>query len=258
MTKAKQATFTTSSQKIQDTNSTELNLVNTTSIFVSEKTTTKTSSVTTTKTTTSSTKSEIKEENLITDYIKQSTTAQTTITQTETSTTTTRKTTVTKTSSPKANECQNTSIYEPRVLTHSTSLYFRYPIAQTVGCYGSKLELRCPIGQHIRIHSAYYGNQLSPNYCNPTMDSVCFRSLSSDFVISTCENKTRCELLVTERLLGVPCPAEVASNQLLVQYQCLDEFVFEEINDTCHDVDNTRLESICPSIEHTNVIRLIC
>lgn len=146
--------------------------------------------------------------------------------------------------------CQKTSVYEPTELTVTSSRYFGYPISQAVGCYGSKIELRCPSGQLIRVHAAYYGNQLSPNYCNPAMDSVCFRAASAEQVMLTCENRTRCELVVTERVLGAPCPADIASNQLLVQYQCLDAHVLEQIVEQC--VSNVEVDPICPSLRQFN------
>lgn len=153
--------------------------------------------------------------------------------------------------------CRQANVYEPSELTDSTSTLFGYPIVQTVSCYGSKLELRCPPSQLIRIHSAYYGSQLSPpNYCKPEMDSVCYRSMSSDFVILTCENRTECELLVNDRVLGSPCPADSGSSQLFVQYQCLDHNIYEEVASQCTESQMLKFEPICPSLEKLNSIEV--
>ena len=121
---------------------------------------------------------------------------------------------------------QNTSIYVPKPLSLVNSYYFGYPILQTISCYGSKLELRCPKNQHLHVYAAYYGNQMNTNYCNNDLDVICFRSASYEYLIDTCQNQTFCNLLVTERVFGNPC-LDLVSNQIMVQYQCLDSEAYK-------------------------------
>ena len=154
-------------------------------------------------------------------------------------------------------ECQRTSIYIPielNSLRASSTHYFGYPLIQTTSCYGSKLELRCALGQQfIHIYAAYYGSQQAmPNHCTGyEVDVVCYRTASCDYVIASCQNRSSCDLVVNERVLGNPCP-DLVGNQLVVQYECLDPHVFGQISATCGNNVNTRqLEPNCPSINST-------
>jgi hypothetical protein len=144
-------------------------------------------------------------------------------------------------------------VYIPMELTES--IYSTYPsLAQATSCYGSKLELRCPGGQFIHVYAAYYGNQPSttPNYCNPAIDVVCYRAMSCDYVIESCENRSACELVVNERVLGNPCP-DIGSNQFVVQYECLEREVIGGIVETCDTLSKAQLEPNCPIISNSSL-----
>lgn len=140
--------------------------------------------------------------------------------------------------------CPNTSIYVPKPLSMNNSYYWGYPILQTISCYGSKLELRCPKSQHLHVFAAYYGNQVTTNYCNNDLDIICFRSASFDYLIDLCENQTFCNLLVTERVFGNPC-LDLVSNQIMVQYQCLDADIFNQLEECPMRAD---IPSNCPPL----------
>lgn len=135
----------------------------------------------------------------------------------------------------------------PRKMT--SSYFYGYPIFETASCYGSKIELRCARNQFIHIYSAYYGNQANTNYCNNELDIICFRSTSFNYIIENCENRTFCSILVTERVFGNPC-LDLVSNQIMIQYQCIDTGSFNLVDESCSD--RKKIPSNCPSLQHSN------
>lgn len=128
-----------------------------------------------------------------------------------------------------------------------SSYLYGYPIEQTISCYGSKLELRCPTGETLHILSAYYGIQpnLNLNYCSQTtsIQTSCFFEETYDFIYSECENKKNCSMTVNMNYFGDPC-INSSDKQLFIQFLCLDASSFNLVS-SCVINNQT---SICPSI----------
>ncbi|CAF0930003.1 unnamed protein product [Brachionus calyciflorus] len=151
-------------------------------------------------------------------------------------------------------KCSRISPYEPENLNFQNSYSLGQPIFQSIVCFGSKLHLKCPMqNQKIHISSAYFGIQKqTKNFCwsNPK-GLVCYRNLTLHYIQNLCENKSLCNLIVTDTYLGNPCPTQnLNHNQLLIQYQCLDDENFDLVNKKCEI--NKEMSPICPALKIPN------
>lgn len=135
----------------------------------------------------------------------------------------------------------------PLDLSLYTSYLYGYPIQQTLSCYGSKLEIRCPTSQIIHILSAYYGIQptYNLNYCSQTqsLQTACFFEETYEYIDSLCEQKQTCSMTVNLNYFGDPCIGS-SNKQLFVQFVCLDSSAYELVS-SCPSSNAT---SICPPI----------
>jgi hypothetical protein len=148
------------------------------------------------------------------------------------------------------NTCLNQFGYTPTFLTMSTTYNFNYPILQAMGCFGNRFELRCPVGQLIRIYAAYYGLQPATNlnYCatNPSGGpTLCYRPDSFVRIMDQCENTTACSITASTFNFGDPCLG-YANKQYLIQYQCVDTPVLASTISQCKI--NSTGSSICPAL----------
>ena len=147
--------------------------------------------------------------------------------------------------------CSADSVYMPKSLTSNRYYSFDFPIYEQTVCYASRLNIICHPNSYIHIYSAYFGIQFQTySDCmlqnNDTeIPKLCYSPLSYDKIVSKCEYKNSCDLTATFTDLNFIeiCPDYRNKNQLLIQYQCIDDYLFNLTINQC--VLNKVIPSIC-------------
>jgi hypothetical protein len=151
--------------------------------------------------------------------------------------------------------CSSDSVFMPKILTQNGYYSFDYPIYEQIVCYGGRLNIICQENSLIHIYSAYFGIQfqttsdcmMQNNGQNAEIPKLCYSPLSFDKIVSICEYKNSCDITATFSFLNLieTCSGFRYQNQLLIQYQCIEDNSYNFTISRC--ILNKMVPSICSS-----------